>query len=447
MQENTKSFYEILQEKSPDLTAQLDLLKKRGLEVWLPMIHFDRGSHSGYPHIRNVERNADKLVPDNIKQEFSAGEIFLLLSSIFLHDIGKVVLDNFYGESRKVPCPAPIDSGACGNIRVEDAEGKKDPFCKDLKTLHIYYGEKIIRESWGMLGLPDERIAEYCATVVYCHGLDFPPDIKDGQYPCSKNDDIKGNYKNTSLEPYGRLRIPLIASIIRLADETDNCWMRSVASYWLKNTGEDCFNTLVKAFRRWVEDVEFCHQGQCIIMHIPELKSENMEWPFSKAESDSLTRCRKEICKVLEVWSQPLNDEGIAYNHVFFEYQGCLFNALAVNKTRSLKKQKFTEIFENHSADTKNTIREIVKSLIRLSLGSMGYDRFRWRSLEASVGHTLTERDKWLVQCLSAASGGVLRVEFIPGDNEYIKVWFHHSNVKKIYRAFDIKEETHNGKQ
>ena len=53
--------------------------------------HFD--THAAEHHILQVLRNADMLVPEDLKAQWSVVEIFLFLSSVWLHDLGK--LDDF----------------------------------------------------------------------------------------------------------------------------------------------------------------------------------------------------------------------------------------------------------------------------------------------------------------------------------------------------------------
>jgi len=498
MQESSKRFYDLLREKSPDLADQLDLIKDRGMETWLPMLPFDRGSHSGYPHIRNVERNVDKIVPDDVKEKFSVGEMFLLLCAVFLHDIGKIVPSYKH---------CPID----GEL-IENTICKFNS--KDYEAADIHHKQScdIIRQAWGMLGFSDERISEYCAVLAYCHCLKKQPTEEDLKY-------IGRSYKNTSLEPYGYLRIPLLVEILRLADETDNSWMRSVSKYFYERIDTQSYSSLIKAFRRWIEDVEFCHQGKCVILHINIIGDDKTR---IDDQIDALNRCRHEIQNILKVWSNRLKDEQIEYSYVLFEYQGKLYSKLEIEKGK-LKKQNFIDIFINEIPDnTKkgnvhenrkigiradrnkkklkeslkrllaqlglwrnavkdmpdnlfnvfleyqgehinlldsegtitdvkkideifdrkldtndlesnpkrakdniiNTIEKLVDEIIKLSLGSMGYKKFRWCSLEKEVGRNLTAQDAWIVECLESATDGMLKVNFIPGETGYISVNF-----------------------
>jgi hypothetical protein len=420
-----RTFYEILKDKSPELASQLDLIKKKGLEEWVPMLQFDRGSHGGYPHLRNVERNADKLVPQKIKEKFGAGEIFLLLCSIYLHDIGKIIPDQQTSNQKDIStiCKSlmtdhqtPCLQNECEECQapVIDRNKQKIPQCRDRK--HAYESERIINESWAMLGLPNEKIAKYCAMLAYCHGLNTP--LKVNQ--CRKSQEQAGDYCEIFVEPYGLIRIPLLASIIRIADETDNYWTRSIELYWYENIqATSRTDLLVKAFRRWVEDVEFCHEGRCIIMHLPESIKEKSD--CYKKTIAKLSDCREQICNVLRNWSKPLNNEDIHYDYAFLEHG----NTLCLNPIEDIK---FSKIFDqdvdkNSGKDTKKELERLVNAIIDLALGSLEYESFRWRSLEAKIGRLLTDRDKWFVKWLSPASKHKLNIVFIPED-EKIRITF-----------------------
>ena len=61
------------------------------MKEWISLLGSDKGLHEGAPHLRSVEQNTDKTIPDSIKNGFETGEIFLLLCSIFLSASGRIV--------------------------------------------------------------------------------------------------------------------------------------------------------------------------------------------------------------------------------------------------------------------------------------------------------------------------------------------------------------------
>ena len=76
-----------------DYYSSLQKMLDEAENSWLGQTGEKWGSYNGFPHIKNVERNVDKLVPDELKSRFSNTEIFILLSAILLHDIGKLDSD------------------------------------------------------------------------------------------------------------------------------------------------------------------------------------------------------------------------------------------------------------------------------------------------------------------------------------------------------------------
>jgi len=409
--ETKRTFAAILQEKDPELFDTLEAIKQKGFEEWVPLLSFDLGSHAGYPHLLNVERNANKMIPDHIKTDFSPGEIFLLLSSIFLHDIGKLLLIT------------PKDKQAHPTVR------------------HQEESRKIIEECWAELVLPDERIAKYCALISWYHGVENP-------FASDKN--IR-NYQMFSLEPYGRLRIPFISAILRIADETENVWTRSLQEYLYHRIARDSSIQMVKGVRRFVEDVEFCLDGECIILHIPALyqiasePNDSLEFKndiqvlnktniLDRSEIDTLNRMKKVVNDMLSHWGDLLKEEGIAFNHVFFKHRNKLLVELVDRKANpETKPVSLNAIFEKGKQDKRPGVQELLDAIVKMSLGSMGHDAFHWKSLEAKVGYILTEREKWIVKQMNFITSDCY-ITFYP--NDLLKINLNREKIKEIYEAF-----------
>ena len=359
-----KDFYNILKEIAPNLASRLEYIRQRGLEDWVNLIKFELGSHSGLPHLHNVEVIANRIIPDHMKVGFSAGEIFLLLSAIYLHDIGKII--------------------------------PNDP------KKHFVSCLEIIEQQGIALGLPDERITKYCALLVFCHGLPEPPSgelntsIKGNGNSREDLQKLAANFRTTSLAPYGILRIPLLASILRIADETDNSWNRALREYWYELYKENSEN-VDKAFRRCIEDIEFCHDGRCLILHVPEMEEEPK---IRKEHFSRITDVRNQIDDVLHNWSYELNKIGVQFDAVFIEYRNHLYKESPFYSG----KLDFPRLSEVVDKGVQKSVKQLLDSMIQLSLGSYGYTQFTWETLEAQVGRPLTAVDKWLVERIADAS-------------------------------------------
>jgi hypothetical protein len=396
-----KDFYEILKARNPHLASFVEDLREKGLEDWVHLLMPELGSHAGYPHLRNVERIANRIVPDHMKEDFSDGEIFLLLSSIFLHDIGKT-------------SPPPTTPTTLCNLDPKTcqtcSEGEAPPCYKPFWD-HYKLGEEIILDQGVALGLPDERIAQYCGLLVFCHGLREPP-IKDQPIFVGKDGKKcveewlrRGDYRTTSLAPYGVIRIPLLASILRIADETDDSWTRALRDYWIKLRQQKSAN-VGKAFRRCIEDIEFCHTGHCLIMHVPEMDDTDASKRIKVSEIRSIDKVRKDISLVLMNWKDELTKIGVQFDEVYIEYRNHLYKEF-ISGSDGLTHQSLSKVVGGKNM---KSIEKMLDAMIQLSLGSCEFSRFTWEMLEAQVGQPLTAVDKWLAGRIADASDNHIQI-------------------------------------
>jgi len=88
----TRQFWDILKEKSETRHAQfisiVENLRNSYLSFATPVFYT---SH-GIDHSQNVENIADALVFDSLKDKMNAEEIFILLCSIYFHDVGMALM-------------------------------------------------------------------------------------------------------------------------------------------------------------------------------------------------------------------------------------------------------------------------------------------------------------------------------------------------------------------
>ena len=131
-------------------------------------------------HSQNIEKIIDSLIPDNIKQDkniFDLGEIFLLIVSIYLHDIGR----------------------------------KTDP------THHEIESYKQIRTYPNLFHL-NEFEASAVAQICAAHA-------PENEWPISRNDP---NYGIMDLMYSGRTcNLQRLGALLRLGDELDNTYIRT----------------------------------------------------------------------------------------------------------------------------------------------------------------------------------------------------------------------------
>jgi hypothetical protein len=392
--------FSVLKGRNPSLASQFELLKKKCLEDWANMLGPDMGSFSGYPHFRNVERNVNQIIPDKTKEDLSTGEIFLLLSSIYLHDIGKTFTVSL---SEDFQCQFAS--------KCNEKEIVNNAKCQQFLQEHFVLSDKYISENGAALGLPDEKIAEYCGLLAFCHGLDNPPHKENKKIPqsnCHLFEKKQKNFRVTSISPYGILRIPLLAAILRIADESDNSWMRTYRKELLpiNFTNEKEKERYIKTFRRCIEGIEFNHEGHCVIVHVPEsdflFDDKNTGGKFISA----IDRAKATLVDVIGSWAKVLEQIDIKLSGVYIEYS----NHILQNLSEITNKDGFPCL--SMTINTKAPqIKKLFDAIVSLSLGSYDYEKFSWEALEAQVGDPLHDIDRWLVKKISDVSDGLILLD------------------------------------
>jgi hypothetical protein len=369
------SLRDVLRTADGELSECLERMWTRAHLDWLPLLAFDEGSHTGLPHLRDVERNADRMVPDSVKQRLAPAEVFLLLASVLLHDIGK--------------------------IYVEGPE-------------HADVSAKCIRENWAELGLPDERIARHCATLAQAHVHRTPGEAG------------LANTMFTALAPYGGLRLPFLAAVLRLADEADSTWTRTARLHILKRMRQE--EPPRKAFRRLVDEVQFCLPGECIVLHT----SEDLDLNSHDTAVEKLDDASSTLRAVLEAWGPRLEPMGVCLHHVYVEVQGALRCSIGGGNT------SLGQLPGMKGEHGRASIKELLQALLELHRGTLGHTSFGWDALEAKVGRPLGPRDRWCLELLHEALNPAGSVLVLP-DGE-IRVAFMQS-LGEVYERAGVKQQ------
>ena len=93
-------FRDLLKEKSETHHAQfisiVENLKNSYLSFTTPVFYT---SH-GIDHSLNIENIADALIPDHLKYKMNQEEIFILLCSIYFHDVGMALMTKDEGSGK-----------------------------------------------------------------------------------------------------------------------------------------------------------------------------------------------------------------------------------------------------------------------------------------------------------------------------------------------------------
>lgn len=367
---NSRAFRDVLRSQAPALADQLVRMEEIANRIWIPHMKPDAGSHSGWSHLKKVERNADKIIPDPEKERFSSGETFLLLSAALLHDVGRVA-----SVTRNCPLNRQAECTMAG----------------PPDKLHPCWSKHLIENHWNQFGLPDEHIAKYCAHVSFWHGMTEPP---CAETPCERQRSTRESFVVESLEPYGTLRIPLVAAILRIADETENNWTRAIDPLW-RELAEDRSENLYKAFRRSVEDIEFSVAGQAVVYYVPEL---NVVAGSDDGKEPGLLRNTNEV---LDKWGDYLHDSGVTYKTALVNSKGRFYKSLASPGGEIPKPVPLAVAFPEAG------IRQVWPRLKDLYYGTLQYGAYSWASLEAALAPPAGVDLHWLLPLFTSREQGI----------------------------------------
>ena len=164
------TFRDIL--KGTILESRINILLNDAQNDWLREL-----GKNDFIHSKSIEENLDSMIPDEIKTDkniFTSGEIFLLLYSIYLHDIKRVESD-----------------------------------------FHEKKGYEEIKTNFLKYKLNNKFEANAVAEICYGHA-------KESEKPI---DEISNNYgiANLSNKP---INLRFLAALLRLGDESDNAFLR-----------------------------------------------------------------------------------------------------------------------------------------------------------------------------------------------------------------------------
>jgi hypothetical protein len=176
-----------LQQSDPELYGQLERTWKTAFSDWLFWLEDSSGSSNSYPHLRNVENHLDQIVTafeelpgTAFSEPLRPAEIYLLLSAVLFHDIGRAA-------ARKNPA---------------ENHGKATT--------------RLLEERFPHLAIPSPKIARALGNICACH---CPPEGSSHAKELS-------SLSTTVIDPYGEIRQRLLAALLTLADTMDAAYTR-----------------------------------------------------------------------------------------------------------------------------------------------------------------------------------------------------------------------------
>jgi hypothetical protein len=226
----------ILRDSIPELADALERSWTIALDEWLAAIAPQLDSFNAYPHLRNHEKHLERIWlayqrhhGTSARPLLSPIEIYVMLSSILFHDIGRTRTGKDHGEASKVI----IDS-----YRAE-------------------------------LGIPSDALAHVIARISRFHDL-----------PARRMREELDDLATTSIDPYGEIRQSACAALLTLIDYMDGTFTRVTPAYIREN--EDM--KPVGAFRRVIRDVEIDLEGELVKIVLGDLFEEIRKEPAKAPE-------------------------------------------------------------------------------------------------------------------------------------------------------------------
>lgn len=336
------------------LYSALEEMFQDGLTSWLSLLGEKDKSFLGIPHIQNVEKHIDNAVPDSVKRGFSSTEIFVLLASVLLHDIGK----------------------------LEDALPHSTQSCH------------IIQKNWAFLRIPSYQLSIWISAVSCSHTwpTPFPPRLfervmKTCPFQASKECELACEIEefselNLHHEAYdGPVRLDWIATLLRIGDEVDN-FNRRTLPQWLVPDKTDVH------WRFYINSIFFDLAGKCIKLRTRDFF--DAAWDTTrgsdaneKSQREKAYEALKGIDSVLGEWKRPLGEIGLTYQQAFIESAKPRPTLFTYPDRDTNGSQHISTI---EPPLTKNLIIRIIRAMLRLDYGVINGRYFSWESLSAESG-------------------------------------------------------------
>ncbi|PKN37936.1 MAG: hypothetical protein CVU62_09455 [Deltaproteobacteria bacterium HGW-Deltaproteobacteria-2] len=218
----------------------------------------------GRTHCETIERKLNEFLPINFKKNMSAIEIYLLLNSIYLHDVGMLERD-YPGQS-----------------------------IFEIRSLHHQRSKKIIKGRYKDFFL-EESTCFRIADISYAHGVSDLNEFDEIDY----------------IDGYGDIRLKLLMALLRIGDVLD--WAKSRAPILTKEilkVGSD-------SCKYWI-DHNFIESIKC---DSNSFQLEIIGIPRGKWSKDKLSEIQNWFQRELDILSPIFESNGLSYKKVNLKIQ------------------------------------------------------------------------------------------------------------------------------
>jgi hypothetical protein len=197
----------------PDMYTALERSWEIARQDWLPAIPPQQDSFNSYPHLRNLESYLEKIVDEyetlhgpSARPALTPIELYVMLSSILFHDIGRIRTSGGHGKASKV----------------------------------------LVKHGYAGLGIPSAELAKTIAPILEFH--DLTPDQLEKA--------LHGRELSTvTVSPYGEIRRRVCGSLLLLVDHLDGASTRVVPVYFRPSIRTQTVGAFRRAVRAVVVDL------------------------------------------------------------------------------------------------------------------------------------------------------------------------------------------------
>jgi hypothetical protein len=185
-----KDLIDILRKKSKgvELLRKIDIIKEKASPLLdRILITYPEYTTHNILHSEAVLTRINDLIPSNLKEELKSYEIFFLIASAYLHDIGMAELDYF-----GIP---------------QDIKSNKEKLEEYIRDNHHKRAEEFISKNYDHFGISNLNQAQIIGRICRGHRKESLDD--------SSIFDSKQTYENQIIN------IPFLASVLRVSDELD----------------------------------------------------------------------------------------------------------------------------------------------------------------------------------------------------------------------------------
>ncbi|MDP8254749.1 MAG: hypothetical protein P9M14_03285 [Candidatus Alcyoniella australis] len=411
----------------------------------------DGASHSGLTHIQNVERICNDIIKgDRQAIPLNQVEIFILLCSIYLHDIGRMYKNRYKSRKREAVDDYLFDEDgtyiapkarslqkieraidALTQEIAKDTQEKKaaitekhldqnikDALDGEADPHHAFYSYYYILMHHNEMGLFDEHIAQQVALVSLLHERKIADKLLSTMF-----------LDNVCVERFGPLRIAWLGAILALADEMDISYHRTLPEFLIKDLFASQTATKKADLRQQIVGCTIDLTSRSLLVFPSEKLLSKKGVLLQKFIEDLQNKM-----SLIKTWWPIYKQMDLEIRACRVSFNGHLFKSVEGNLRLAL---------EPNLAQYK--LLNVINAMFRLRFGVFGKSYFSWQMLSNESGIHDIEQLKMIARRLERLSGLWSRplrdeAEQHPSD-PLIPEYFKNNNDKFILRIVPMDGE------